>query len=236
MPILRVFVLIVILAGCGTSGTLSGTVEDTDNPESEGAEAASTAPKYQYVGTYEHFATPIGGSVSVLMSDGKKIKIASIDETNYVNIAVNNGIPEMRISGTYGINGELKKSSTASGEVFIVREIEHLSGGQDASKARKYSALPDFFTVDGDLRGPLTLSELQVSFPDSLARYFNNEDRECFYRQVELRAADMGDPVTMAPIKRVLLASSREQWGAMTYADKRLQLARYVTSMALSAC
>ena len=232
----RVFVLIVILAGCGTGGTLASSVKDPYNAESDGAEAVSTGPKYQYVGTYEHFATPIGGSVSVLMVDGKKIKIASIDETDYVNIAVNNGIPEMRISGTYGIDGYLKKSSTASGEVFIVRQIEHLSGGQDASKALEYSALPDFFTVDGDLRGPLTLSELQVRFPDSLVRYFNNEDRECFYRQVEVRAADMGDPVTMAPVERILLANSREQWEAMTYADKRLQLARYVTSMALSTC
>jgi hypothetical protein len=236
MLILRVFVLTAILAGCGAGGPLLGTVQDVDNPESDGAEAGGTSPKYDYVGTYEHFATPIGSSVSVLMADGQKIKIAPKDDTRYVNIAMNQGVHEMRVSGTYGINGEFKKTSTASGEVFIVSKIEHLGGGQDGSKARKYSALHDFFTVDGDLRGPLTLSELQVSFPDSLARYFNEEDRNCFYRQVEIRAADMGDPMTMAPTKRALLANSREQWAEMTYADKRLQLARYVTSMALSAC
>ncbi|MEJ2127295.1 MAG: hypothetical protein P8X81_00450 [Woeseiaceae bacterium] len=216
MLIFRVLLLAVILAGCGNT--------------------ADPSAKYQYVGTYEHFATPMGSSVSVLMADGEKIKIVPVDDTSYINIPVTEGIPEMRISGTYGINGEVDTSFSASGGVFLVREIEYLGGGQDPVDTRNYPMLPDFFTVDGNIQGPLTLSELQIQFPDSLARYFNDEDRECFYKQVESRAADLGDPATMAPIRRVLIAKSQQDWEEMTNVDKRLQLARYVTSMALSVC
>ena len=228
-------ILAATLSGCGTTAETAGAGEEAGNTV-PGDGTVGPAAKYQHVGTYEHFATPIGSAVSVLMVDGKKIKLTDTDDTRYVNITVNNGIPEMRLSGTYGINGDLEASSFGNGEIFIVREIEHLGGGQDAPVARNTEALPDFFTVDGDARGPLTLSELQITFPDALARFFNSEERECFYEQVEWRAADLGDPLTMPPIRRVLLTNRQMRWDEMTAAEKRLQLARYVTSMALSAC
>ena len=212
--------LTAILAGCSSSPTTTGSAE----------------ARYQHVGTYEQIATPIGSSISVLMVDGQKIKITSVDDTRYINISVNSGIPDIRISGTYGINGELSKSPHSERKYFIVREIEHFGGGQEGSAARRYPALPDFFTVDGNARGPVTLAELQISFPDSLARYFNNYDMECFYQQVEIRATELGDPVTMPPIRRVLLINGQMRWNEMSNADKRLQMARYVTSMALHAC
>ncbi len=236
MPILRTLVLTVILTGCAVTAKPPGEIDETQEAAAESTGDPGSAAKYRYVGTYEHFATPMGSSVSVLMADGNKIKIVSVDDTDYTNIALNNGIPEMRISGTYGINGEFRKSPHSPGEVFIVREIGHLGGGQDPVSARKRQVLPDFFTVDGDAHGPLTLSELQIDFPDSLARYFDKEARDCFYRQVELRADDLGDPVTMPPIRRVLITNSQWRWAEMTNTDKRLQAARYVTSMALSDC
>ena len=236
MPILRAFVLTVILTGCGMTSKASGEVDGNGEAAIQTTVAPATEARYQHIGTYEQFATPMGSSVSVLMADGEKIKIVSVDDTEYTNITLNNGIPEIRISGTYGINGELKKSPYSPGEVFIVREIEHLGGGQDPANSRKREVLPDFFTVDGNARGPLTLSELQIRFPDSLARYFSSENRDCFYRQVEYRAADLGDPATMPTIRRALITNSQWRWAEMTNADKRLQLARYVTSMALGDC
>ncbi len=236
MPILRALILTVILAGCGVTAKTPGTFDDASEPESESAETRHSSAKYQYVGTFELFPTPMGSSITVLMVDGRKIKITNVDGTRYINISVDNGIPEMRIAGTYGINGELRKSNAGSGDIFIVREIEHLGGGQDPVDTRKHRTLPDFFSVDGNARGPLTLSELQIRFPGSLERYFDNEGRECFHQQVEIRAADLGDPQTLPPIRRVLLISGEMRWEEMTDADKRLQLARYVTSMALHAC
>ncbi len=236
MPKLRTLILPVILTGCGMTSTTPGEIDGTGEPAAGTAAATGTVARYQHIGTYEHFATPMGSSVSVLMADGEKIKIVSVDDTDYTNITLNNGIPEMRLSGTYGINGEFETLPHSPGDVYIVRKIEYLGGGQDPLNSHKREVLPDFFTVDGDARGPLTLSELKIEFPDSLARYFDDEDRDCFYRQVEFRAADMGDPVTMPPIRRVLITNSQWRWAEMTNADKRLQLARYVTSMALSDC
>ena len=236
MTTIRAFISIAIAAACVASAGMPGAVADSFDLASNGAETAGSAPKYQFVGTYEHFATPMGSSVSVLMVDGRKIKIVSVDDTRYIQIIVDGAIPEMHIAGLYGVSGEFRKSGTASDEVFIVREIEYFGGGEKLDNSRDHQALNDFFTVDGDARGPLTLSELQVRFPDSLARYFSDEDRECFFREVEIRAADLGDPVSMDPIRRVLLVNSQEQWDEMTNAKKRLQLARYVTSMALHAC
>ena len=142
----------------------------------------------------------------------------------------------MRIGGTYRIYGEFQQSSTASGKIFTVREMESLDDGGRPVENRDYFALPDFFTVDGSASGPLTPSELQIQFPDALARYFTTADRECFDREVNARATELGDPVTMDPIRRVLLVSSQAQWDELSNADKRLKLARYVTSMALHAC
>lgn len=170
------------------------------------------------------------------MADGQKIKLATVDDTRYVNIPTSQGRLEMRRSGTYGMNGEFKKPTTGSDEVFIVREIEHLGGGLQFGDSQKHAMLPDFFVVDGNARGPLTLSELQIKFPGSLARFFNDEERECFYRKVESLAAELGDPLTMPPIRRVLLTNSQNRWDEMTDESKRLQLARYVTSMALHGC
>lgn len=235
-PILRVFFLALLIAGCGTTPDTVGPAQGAKGPGVKTTKIESAADKYEHVGTYEHFATPMGSSVSVLMVDERKIKITDVDETRYVNIPMNKGMPVMQISGTYGINGEFENSTTTSSEVFIVREIEYLGGGGTVGDAGKRTTLPDFFVVDGSARGPLSLSELQIRFPDSLARYFNEDERECFYRQVEARAADMGDPLTMEPIKRVLLTNSQKRWDQMTDEDKRLQLARYVTSMALHGC
>ena len=236
MTVRRIYILIACIAGTGITGQTPWAADEAFNAGSGRMAPVISGLRQQHVGTYEQFATPMGSSVSVLMADGQKIKIVSVDDTEYVNITVNEAVPEIRIGGTYRIDGELTLTSTASGAVFTVREIEYLGGGQDPLATQQYPALPDFFSVDGDATGPLTLSELRIQFPIALSRYFSDEDRECFDREVEWRAADLGDPLTMDPIRRVLLASSQAQWEAMSNADKRLQLARYVTSMALHAC
>lgn len=224
MTLFRALIVGVIIAGCGTS------------VETPGPEVGTPTAKYEHVGTYESFPTPIGSSISLLMVDGRKLKITSVDSTEYINMTVNGSVPEMWLNGTYGVSGELRKKANPSGAMFIVRTIEYLGGGERIANYQERQTLPDFFAVDGDARGPLTLSELQIQFPDSLDRYFNSGDRECFEQQVEMRAAEIGDPETMPEIRRVLLVVSQEQWEQMTNADKRLQLARYLTSMGLHAC
>ncbi|MEM7278055.1 MAG: hypothetical protein AAF385_08015 [Pseudomonadota bacterium] len=208
----------------------------SEPPVPSATSSKNALAKYQYVGTYESFSTPMGSSVSVLMSKGKKIKLASVDATNYINIDIQQGIPAMMIDGTYGINGNHKKSATGSDNLFVVREIEYLGGGRKSNLAHTRSWLPDFFEVNARGTGPLTRSELNIQFPDALTRYFDDDNLECFYQQVDIRAADMGDPQTMPPIRRVVLTNEKMRWNEMTDADKRLQLARYVTSMALGDC
>ncbi len=233
---LQTFLLCLLLAACNTQEPKPSSTGKAEESVADTAPSEQASKKYQYVGTYESFATPMGSSVSVLMADGKKIKLASVDSTNYINIETNRGIPSIKINGTYGINGNHKNTAARSDNIFIVREIEYFSGGvaQIAPAAR--SSLPDFFEIDKNAKGPLTKSELNIRFPDTLKRYFDDNDLECFYQQVESRAADMGDPATMPPIHRVVLTNEQMRWNEMTDADKRLQLARYVTSMALGDC
>lgn len=228
--------LCTFIGACRATSASPDATGDAENPTTTSSQTGDKVLKFHYVGTYESFATPLGSSVSVLMSDGEKIKIASVDDTAYININTHRNIPEMRINGTYGVNGYHKKSSYGGNSLFIVKEIEYLSGGLEASSKSARSALPDFFDVDPSAKGPLTRSELAIRFPASLKRYFDKDDLECFYRQVDSRVAELGDPVTMPPIRRVLLTNNDMRWNEMTVTDKRRQLARYVTGMALSEC
>ncbi len=224
-------------------GPFSSSAEGLDGAGS--AAPAGSPQNDQYVGTYEQFDTPMGSSISVLMVNGDKIKIASVDDTQYVNIplrteyqnrTLKTPIPEIRLLGTYRVNGNSKTDAYTGGEIFIVRKMEYLGGGEGVVNERERRFLPDFFTIDADAAGPLTLSELQIRFPDSLKPYFSDDALACFYRQVERRAADLGNPETMQPIRRVLLFNTKQQWEQSSIAERRLQLARYVTSMALGDC
>ncbi len=212
---------------------------------SKSAASTSASGNVQYVGTYEQIDTPMGGSISVLMVNGDKIKITPVDDTQYVNIplrAEHQGrqlkvpIPEIRLLGSYRVSGNWKTDRHLGPEIFIVRKMEYLGGGEALVNDRERQYLPDFYDIDADAQGPLTLSELRIQFPDSLGPYFGAEAMECFYRQVERFAADLGDPETMPPIRRVLLFNSRDEWEQSSVAERRLQLARYVISMALGSC
>ena len=237
--------LIAMLAACSAHGEETGSVDRADADAPGSVTTAVAAHSYEFVGTYEHIDTPMGASISVLMTSDRKIKIASLDRTRYVNIPMRTEfqgrtlkvpIPEILSGGTYGVNGEWKTASFGGSERFVVLAMEYFGGGHGIANDRERRYLPDFFTVDPNARGPLTLSELQIQFPDSLRRYFNDEEQACFVRQVERRAADMGDPLTMDPHKRILLYLTRDAWEQSTVADKRLQMARYVTSMAMGDC
>ncbi len=232
--------LAVILAATGVSRSAAEGINGAVSPVS-----VASQQNVQYVGTYEHFVTPMGGSSSVLMVNGDKIKIASVDRTRYVNVPMRTEyrgrpltvpIPEILEMGTYRVKGAWKKNPFDVNKIFIVREMEYLGGGEGVANDRERRALPDFYQVDASRSGPLTLSELNIRFPASLERYFDDEALACFYRQVERRAVDMGDPLTMQAHKRVLLFTSRNAWEESSVAEKRLQMARYVTSMALGDC
>lgn len=242
---LTALVSIAVLASCALPRQTSGTAGRADAEAPETAAEASPAQRYEYVGTYEQFDTPMGGSISVLMAGGEKIRIVSVDRTRYANIPLQTQyqgrslkvpIPEIRLGGTYGINGEWKAGFYGAGDHYVVSDMEYLGGGGGIANVRERRHLPDFYVVDDTATGPLTLSELEIRFPESLKRYFNDDEQACFFTQVERRAADMGDPVTLDPHKRVLLFLTREAWERSSVAEKRLQMARYLVSMALGDC
>ncbi|MBT8334490.1 MAG: hypothetical protein KJP19_08645, partial [Deltaproteobacteria bacterium] len=118
MPIFRAFFFTVFIAGCGTTPDSLDPAKGAEDAGVGTTGIGSSSAKYQYVGTYEHFATPMGSAISVLMVDGQKIKLASVDDTTHINIPLKQGVPEMRRSGTYGMNGEFKNSATGGGGVF----------------------------------------------------------------------------------------------------------------------
>lgn len=245
MQKLTVVFSIAMLATCGAKGDQLGSVDRADADAPGSVTTAVAAGSYAFVGTYEHIDTPMGASISVLMTSDRKIRIASLDRTQYVNIPMRTEfqnrtlkvpIPEILSGGTYAVNGEWKRESFGVSELFVVSAMEYFGGGNGIANDRERRYLPDFYTVDPNARGPLTLSELQIQFPDSLRRYFNDDEQGCFFRQVERRAADMGDPLTMDPHKRILLYLTRDAWEQSTIGEKRLQMARYVTSMAMGDC
>lgn len=245
MKNLAVAMSITIIAACSLPAQLSGYVDGQDTEAPGPVATAPPAREYQYVGTYEHIDTPMGGSISVLMAENRKIRIAMRKWTAYVNLpmltelrnkALEVPMPEILLGGTYGVNGDWSRMPFDSSELYVVSDMEYLGGGNGAAHERKRRHLPDFYSVDVNATGPLTLAELEIRFPESLKRYFNDDERACFFRQVELRATEMGDPLTMEPRKRGLLFLNHEAWERSTVAEKRLQMARYVTSMALSDC
>lgn len=221
-------------------GRQTESVDRAGIETSETVAASAPVREFRYVGTYEQIDTPMGGSISVLMAGRSKIKIAPLDRARYFNIPVlaeYQGrplavpLPELLIGGTYGVNGEWDENLWSPTDLLLVTEIEYFGGGEGVAHERERRQLPDFYSVDAS--GPLTMSELRVVFPDSLKRYFNEEQQACFLEQVERRAVDMGDPVALEPLKRVLLNLNSDEWQRSTAAEKRLQMARYVTSMAL---
>ena len=94
------------------------------------------------------------------------------------------------------------------------------------------------FQVDPNGSGPLTLAELQIKLPDTVALLLSEEDLACFHDAVERRALDVGDPAKLDPMTQPYWNGevTAEDWAKQSNKMQRVLVAQAVVSFAMVDC
>lgn len=90
------------------------------------------------------------------------------------------------------------------------------------------------FVVDPEGRGPLTLTELKLSFENEVGRELSARERECVLREVGERTFSAGDPETLDPATVEFIPV--DQWGGLDAHGKRVILAQVIVTKAFFVC
>lgn len=94
---------------------------------------------------------------------------------------------------------------------------------------------PPFYRTDKNAKGPLTMSELQVSIPQELDAMYTENTRACFLATVEDLAGSAGDPETLDP-STVTFLPKDGSWQKLRKSQKRNSLAQSIISEAGVLC
>ena len=120
-------------------------------------------------------------------------------------------------------------------------EYAEYTGARKPGQASVEGSQPDadkpFFTIGKSATGPLTLAELQINFPDDVARRMTAEERACFLREAEKLAQLAGDPATLDPADFPFLGNQDpERWQRIKPYTRRVLVAQAIVSWAFMPC
>ena len=109
------------------------------------------------------------------------------------------------------------------------------SGDPVAGDPIQASGEPPFYNVYRNGLGPLTMDELQIDLPAELEALYTDEMEACLLTQIEILAAEAGDPETLNPADVAFLPTDGS-WEELTRFGRRNILAQAVVSRAATLC
>ncbi len=109
--------------------------------------------------------------------------------------------------------------------------VPGLASGTDAEE-------PPFFVADRFGSGPLTLDELQITIPAEVDVAMSADRKVCFFKAVERRALEAGDPADIDPNEFPYWGGevSRDEWSQHGNYMQRILLAQAIISWAMLDC